>query len=231
MCTPFLKQQFYRKVVHFVLEPTILPVREGLFERVANHLYQLGLSLDGSSAEKHDAFREYRGSFERVMKVIDLSRGQQYKLKINTVVTAANKDDIPDMVETLAPYAHTIHRWSLDQFIPVNRGKENEAKYLIADEEYLDVVAQVRSRAIGRFDGATIGGGLKSDKAGTVMMIGPQGIPYVTIDDRKEHLVHSIRTAPLYQLVQEAQQLSLNLEKMNGQRYATDYYRQDCETK
>ena len=160
------------------------------------------------------------------MKLIEWSACQPYRLKINTVVTAANKNDIPDMVDTLALHARTVKRWSLDQFIPVNRGKLNERRYSISDGEYSEVVREVKARAAGRFDEGVFGGSLKKAKEGTVMMFGPQGVPYVTAGDEKKYLFTSIRAKPLYKLVQEAQQLHLDLIAMNERRYAADYYLQ-----
>ncbi|MFA9288397.1 MAG: radical SAM protein [Weeksellaceae bacterium] len=212
--------------LHVVVDTNglILGKNEELFQRVAPHLHQLGLSLDGSSAEMHDGFRETRNSFERVMRLIEMSAGQAFKLKINTIVTAANMHDIPAMVELLAPHAGTIQRWSLDQFIPVNRGKQNEDKYRISDADYLATVQRVKEQIDERFANCTIGGGLKSAKAGTVMMFGPQGIPYVTTGDQKRYLPHSIRTRPLHQLVQVAEEMDLDLNGMNNERYSTGYY-------
>ncbi len=205
----------------------LLAQRPAVFEQVAPLLHQLGLSLDGSSAEAHDTFRETAHSFERVMRLIEWSRERDYKLKINTIVTAANMHDIPAMVQLLAPHADSIDRWSLDQFIPVNRGKQNKERYQISDADYLSVVNQVHALTDGRFANCTIGGGLKSVKAGTVMMFGPQGIPYVTYGDEKHHLPVSIRKSPLYELVEMAEGMHLDLHRMNDERFAQDYYSAD----
>lgn len=232
---PFIRQDMPELIeyasaagLHVVVDTNglILPRREGLYDRVAPLLHQLGLSLDGSSAEKHDSFRETKRSFDRVMQLIELSRGQAHKLKINTIVTAANMNDIPDMVALLAQYGDRLDRWSLDQFIPVNRGKKNEAVYRISDEDYLAVIGEVKARAAatGKFKDGVFGGALKSDKVGTVMMFGPQGIPYVMDGDEKRYTAKSIRTRPLVNLVGMAAGMTLDLQRMNSQRYSTDYY-------
>ncbi len=202
----------------------ILAKRRGLFERVAPRLHQLGLSLDGSSAETHDTFRDTQHSFSAVMNLIERSADQDYKLKVNTIVTAENAADIPRMVDVLAPHQSQINRWSLDQFIPFNRGEANQSRYEISDEEYLGVVGEVKSLASERFDADVIGGGLKSDKAGTVMLFGPQGIPYVIAGGKMHYVEGNIRTKPLSQLVERAQEKGLDLGAMNGRRYGGDIY-------
>lgn len=205
----------------------ILSRRKGLLQRVAPHIQQLGLSLDGSSPVTHDTFRDTHRSFEAVMDLIERSEGYGYKLKINTIVTAENAIDIPRMVEVLSPHADQIDRWSLDQFIPANRGELNQTRYLIDDKEYESVVEQVKILATGGLDNVVIAGGLKKDKAGTVMMFGPQGIPYIRPDDSARYVPGSIRTHPLYRLVQMAEENGLNLATMNKKRYGNSYYTTD----
>lgn len=225
--TPELIEYGYAAGLQIVVDTNglILAKREGLFERIAPLIHQLGLSLDGSTAETHNSFRETTPySFERVMKLIELSRDKSYKLKINTIVTSANAHDIPNMVQTLAPYADVLDRWSLDQFIPVNRGKQNENKYTISDDEYFQVLNEVKQKADNIFNEHIFGGALKSQKAGTVMMFGPQGIPYVTAADKKRYIMKGIRTRPLHQLVTMAQTLDLDLKRMNNQRFSVNYY-------
>lgn len=202
----------------------ILSNRKGLLEKVAPRIHQLGLSLDGSSAQTHDAFRATRHSFDAAIDLIERSKDFNYKLKINTIVTAENAEDIPNMVDVLAPSCKQIDRWSLDQFIPFNRGELNQDRYLISNEAYTDVVEKVKALAIERFDASVIGGGLKENKAGTVMLFGPQGIPYVIADGQMRYVEGNIRTQSLSGLVKKAQDKGLDLEKMNKQRYGEAYY-------
>lgn len=203
----------------------LLSKRPGLYERVAPHLHQLGLSLDGSTTELHDGFRDTSHSFPAVLDLVERSRDYPHLVKINTIVTAANAGDIPAMVGTLAPYADRINRWSLDQFLSLNRGAQNEDKYAITDERYMDVMREVRRRAEGTIPDHVFGGGLGSQKDGTVMMFGPQGIPYVTVGPKKTYLAGNIRTSPLPRLVQAAQDKQLQIGKMD-QRFAAAYYQQ-----
>lgn len=227
--TPELIEYAYAAGLHVVVDTNglILPKRPGLYDRIAPLIHQLGLSLDGSTPEAHNSFRETTPhSFARVLELMDRSRGYAHKLKVNTIVTAANMHDIPDMVDLLAEYGDVLDRWSLDQFIPVNRGKENEARYRITDEQYLAVMQEVRRRAEGKLKPEVFGGALKSQKVGTVMMFGPQGIPYVMDGDEKRHIPKSIRTRPLHRLVTMATEHTLNLQAMNGARYSSEYYQQ-----
>ena len=79
----------------------ILGRNNALLNEVGPQMYQVGISLDGPTAEIHDVFREKK-SFDKVISLIEKSSKFQYKLKINTVVTKENIDSLPRMVDTLA---------------------------------------------------------------------------------------------------------------------------------
>ncbi len=87
----------------------------------ASGVRSISLSLDGSSSEKHDAFRGVRGCFEWTIRAAHFAREAGLSLQINTLVTADTLKDLPQiyaLVKTLA-----IMRWSLFFLIPVGRGR------------------------------------------------------------------------------------------------------------
>jgi radical SAM protein len=74
----------------------------------------LGLSLDGSTADRHDSIRGVAGTFELAMPV-----------QVNTLAAAETADDVPAIYELLKPFG--ITRWSLFFLISVGRGKVLQA--------------------------------------------------------------------------------------------------------
>jgi len=80
----------------------------------------LGLSLDGSTAERHDAIRGIPGTFDRTMQAIGWAQELEMPLQVNTLASAETADDIPAICELLMPYAVT--RWSTFFLISVGRG-------------------------------------------------------------------------------------------------------------
>lgn len=87
----------------------------------ATGVRSISLSLDRSSAEKHDAFRGVRGCFEWTIRAAHFAREAGLPLQINTLITADTLKDLPQiyaLVKTLA-----IVRWSLFFLIPVGRGR------------------------------------------------------------------------------------------------------------
>jgi AdoMet-dependent heme synthase len=81
----------------------------------------LGLSLDGSSAGRHDSIRGVPGTFDRTMQAIQWAQELKMPLQVNTLVAAETADDIAAIYEVLKPFA--VSRWSLFFLISVGRGK------------------------------------------------------------------------------------------------------------
>ena len=81
----------------------------------------LGLSLDGSTADRHDSIRGVAGTFERTMQAIRWAQELEMPVQINTLAAAETADDLPAIYELLKPFG--IARWSLFFLISVGRGK------------------------------------------------------------------------------------------------------------
>ena len=81
----------------------------------------LGLSLDGSTAERHDSIRGVPGTFDRTMQAMRWAQELEMPLQVNTLVAAETADDVPAIYELLKPFG--VARWSLFFLISVGRGK------------------------------------------------------------------------------------------------------------
>lgn len=82
----------------------------------------MSLSLDGSSAPQHDAFRGVEGTFEATLRAAGMIREAGVPLQINTLVTNETVDDLPGIHALLGDLG--IMRWSLFFLIGVGRGIE-----------------------------------------------------------------------------------------------------------
>lgn len=83
---------------------------------------RISVSLDGATAEKHDAFRGVDGAFDRALEGIGHAREAGLEFQINTTITKANLDEISDiqqMAESVGAAAHHIFL-----LVPTGRGKE-----------------------------------------------------------------------------------------------------------
>ena len=95
--------------------------REVLVKLKEHGVEGLGLSLDGSTAERHDAIRGVPGTFDLTMKAIRWAQELEMPLQVNTLAAAETAGDMPAVYELLKPYG--IARWSLFFLISVGRGK------------------------------------------------------------------------------------------------------------
>ncbi len=86
----------------------------------------LSLSLDGSSAETHDKFRQAKGAFDAVIRAAEIARQAGMRFQINTTICKLNIDEVAGIVEL----AKRLKAYCFNAFIlvPTGRGKK------IADE-------------------------------------------------------------------------------------------------
>ena len=93
-------------------------------------LARLAVSMDGASAETHDAFRGLSGSFTKTLDAVRWANDAGLPVQINTTFSKRNIgeiDAIVDLMETLR-----ITLWSVFFLVPTGRGKLNDL--LNADE-------------------------------------------------------------------------------------------------
>ncbi len=84
-------------------------------------IQSLGLSLDGSSAARHDAVRAVPGCFDRTIDVAREAGRLGLPIQINTLVAQETADDLPAIYELLKTFP--VMRWSLFFLISVGRGR------------------------------------------------------------------------------------------------------------
>jgi MoaA/NifB/PqqE/SkfB family radical SAM enzyme len=65
----------------------------------------LGLSLDGSTPERHDSIRGVPGTFDRTVKAMQWAQELEIPLQVNTLAAAETADDVPAIYELLKPLA------------------------------------------------------------------------------------------------------------------------------
>lgn len=119
--------------LHVALTPSATPLATiDAFARAKQAgIRGLGISLDGSDAATHDAFRGWEGSFSRTMQMLDDARSLGLPVQVNTTITRRNVDQIDTMADLLA--GKGIAMWSVFFLVPVGRGVEERR---IEPEEY-----------------------------------------------------------------------------------------------
>ena len=88
----------------------------------AHGIESLGLSLDGSTPERHEATRGVDGCFDWTIRAAKAAALLDMSVQINTLVSEETADDLPAIYELLKHIS--AMRWSLFFLIAVGRGKE-----------------------------------------------------------------------------------------------------------
>jgi radical SAM protein with 4Fe4S-binding SPASM domain len=92
---------------------------------------RLALSIDGPSAEAHDAFRGFRGSFQIAEGIARDVVATGLSLQINTTISRYNLHLLEEMTQMVADMGAV--QWSLFFLVPTGRGKATD---MISPEEH-----------------------------------------------------------------------------------------------
>ena len=64
-------------------------------------IQRISVSLDGSTPETHDRFRQVEGAFEGTLRGIDLLKKVGMEFQINTTISKTTLEQIPKIQESL----------------------------------------------------------------------------------------------------------------------------------
>ncbi len=95
--------------------------RDVLTQFKAHGIQSLGLSLDGSTAQRHEAVRGVPGCFDWTVRAARLAEEFDLPIQVNTLVSQETDDDLPAVYDLLQTFK--VMRWSLFFLIAVGRGK------------------------------------------------------------------------------------------------------------
>ncbi len=97
-------------------------------------LARLAVSLDGPTAEVHDAFRRVEGSYQWTINAVRWAREIGLPVQINTTITRHNLKYLDQMIALLEQL--DIVLWSVFFLVPTGRGQTSD---LISAEEFEQV--------------------------------------------------------------------------------------------
>ncbi|HKW75023.1 MAG TPA: radical SAM protein, partial [Terriglobales bacterium] len=109
------------KYLHPAMTPSATPLltRDSLLELKRSGLHRLALSLDGPTAELHDAFRGVAGSFAITLKSMAWCNAIGLPIQINTTVSRRNLGDLEQILAVIKQYRVAL--WSLFFLVPTGR--------------------------------------------------------------------------------------------------------------
>lgn len=108
------------------MTPSATPkvTREAMEKAKEAGLSRWAFSLDGSTAEIHDSFRGWSGSYDLTMRSISYLHELGLPIQINTTVSRYNIDDLENMAELLQRLGVVL--WSVFFLVPTGRGQMND---------------------------------------------------------------------------------------------------------
>lgn len=111
--------------MHAGFSPSVTPrlTRAALAGAVEAGAATVHLSLDGASAQTHDAFRGVRGSFDRTLAAIDGAHEVGARLQVGTSVTRTTAGDLQAIVPLLVG---KVDLWTLFFLVPTGRAQTRE---------------------------------------------------------------------------------------------------------
>jgi radical SAM protein len=108
-------------------------------------LGRLAVSLDGATAEAHDAFRGVHGSHRYTLRILDQARALGIPVQINTTVCRETVDSLPALVPQVEAIQPAL--WALFFLIPVGRARASQALSADQIESVLHWAAALAERA------------------------------------------------------------------------------------
>ena len=126
--------------VRVSLTPSATPLltREIVVRLKQAGLARLAVSMDGASAETHDAFRGMNGSFARTLDAVRWANEIGLPVQINTTFSRRNVGEIDEIVALMEKLKITL--WSVFFLVPTGRGKLND---LLNADEFESVFAKI----------------------------------------------------------------------------------------
>jgi len=128
------------KGVHVAVTPSATPLltRESIFQMKEAGIVRLGISLDGSTPEIHDAFRGLPGAWERTIKAIEWANEAGIPIQVHSTISRHNAHDLDGLCNLFEKLA--IVMWNVFFLVPVGRGQLDD---LLSGEEFERVFAKI----------------------------------------------------------------------------------------
>ena len=128
------------KGVQVAVTPSATPLltREQIFKMKEAGVVRLGISLDGSTPEIHDAFRGLPGAWARTIKAIEWAGEAGIPIQVHTTISRHNAHDLDDLCNLFEKLA--IVMWNVFFLVPVGRGQLDD---LLSGEEFEQVFGKI----------------------------------------------------------------------------------------
>jgi AdoMet-dependent heme synthase len=128
------------KGVHVAVTPSATPLltRDAVFKMKEAGLVRLGISLDGSTPEIHDAFRGLPGAWARTIQAIEWANEAGIPIQVHSTISRHNAHDLDNLCNLFERLS--IVMWNVFFLVPVGRGQLAD---LLSGEEFERVFGKI----------------------------------------------------------------------------------------
>lgn len=163
------------------------------YDLIKDNIDVIGLPLDGSTVDMNVAMGRAHYLRDRMTGILQYLNTVEpkHKVKVGTVISKVNINDIVNIGRLLFESEGIYHPdvWRVYQFEKVERGEDNAQKYEISDQEFWNIVDQLRKE----FPQANIAPRANSDHNNAYFFISPDGM--LQLVDNRHRSVLDISTA------------------------------------
>lgn len=159
---PFLRKDVFDLISYAKTSMKVIVQTNGMFLKkfakkiVAAGTDALQISLDGSTAPIHDAIRNKKGVFEKVIEGIKEVHKHRIPFIINSVITKINLDDLPSIIDLA--YDLGAHSYRTTKLVPIGNAEKNLEQLHLSYANALKVhqiLVQKREEYRGEYDFVT----------------------------------------------------------------------------
>jgi len=128
------------KGVQVAVTPSATPLltREAIFKLKEAGVVRLGISLDGSTPEIHDAFRGLPGAWARTVQAIEWANEAGIPIQVHSTISRHNVHDLDGLCALFEKLA--IVMWNVFFLVPVGRGQLDD---LLTGEDFEQVFGKI----------------------------------------------------------------------------------------
>lgn len=133
--------------LRMALTPSATPLvtEELLIELKNAGLSRVAISLDGATAEAHDRFRGFEGSFRRTFEILEQARRVGLTTQVNTTITKYNEHELETIAGLLEALDITL--WAVFFVVPTGRASAADLIDPEVVEEVMHRLADIGERA------------------------------------------------------------------------------------
>ena len=126
--------------VKVAVTPSATPLltRDAIFKMKEAGIVRLGISLDGSTPEIHDAFRGLSGAWARTIQAIEWANEAGIPIQVHSTISRHNAHDLDNLCNLFEKLS--IVMWNVFFLVPVGRGQLDD---LLSGEEFEQVFGKI----------------------------------------------------------------------------------------